>query len=161
MTTTALTIDTRRALERLEELGITYQELGDRLGITRAGASNLVNGHARASLERATRLASALECSVGELVLEGPAGVAYAAGAGRRASGLWTERTAITQALGALERVQALLRGTGATREHPRALPALSAAIRAHEATTALQAAVLELEAELLEAEVDGVTLDR
>ena len=54
-------INARRARCRVRALGITVTELGIRLGISRSGASNILNGRQRLSPDRLQRLAHALE----------------------------------------------------------------------------------------------------
>lgn len=72
MNNRGLTLDLAAVREAIATLGLTHADLAERMGMTRAGATNLVQGTGGVSLERAARLAVALEVDVGDILADSP-----------------------------------------------------------------------------------------
>ena len=68
MHTTIMSIFSNNVRRHLEIRGLSIQELSDSSGIARSTLSRILHGHENVTLERAERIATALEVSLAELV---------------------------------------------------------------------------------------------
>ncbi len=60
----------RGVQHRRQQLGLTQEELAATSGLNRSFLSEIENGRVRISLERAVRLAEALQCELADLIKE-------------------------------------------------------------------------------------------
>jgi transcriptional regulator with XRE-family HTH domain len=68
MQTTIMNIFSTNVRRHLELQGLSIQELSDACGIARSNLSRILHGHENVTLERAERIAEALEVTLAELV---------------------------------------------------------------------------------------------
>lgn len=68
MQTTIMNVFSANVRRHLDLRGLTIQDLSDASGIARPNLSRILHGHENVTLERAERIASALDVTLAELV---------------------------------------------------------------------------------------------
>ena len=68
MQNTIMSIFSANVRRHLENRGLSIQDLSDQCGIARSNLSRILHGHENVTLERAERIAMALDVSLAELV---------------------------------------------------------------------------------------------